>query len=581
VPVVVVGTVAISSGSAGTILVSDVPTIAYDATSDITLVASNAAGSNAGPGIIHVTTGASLDLGLSDAPSLNIASTLGGSGTLQVDESSTSALRGTLVPTALKVRQGYPALSSVGLAFDLKKTPTTIQGTITSTELILGDTKLLFNAAYDLYLDNGLWRGKMTGKLDGSASQAQTFTYDYDTPILTQMEALALDTNAQPTTGGLTGGGTVRVRLRVNSNAPVNWIDSSWDSPVTNLEGGGNGAVPKKYGTCPTVEFSQGARTPCEHSPGYWTWYRDYQISPHQPSGTYSWTMSVKNAAELSSRTAKASLAVTNAAASTTKPTITTAQLAVDAGLGSGSGGTVKLQVLAQSATTINWLNKTLDGPTTNIEGGGGGATFSQCPTLTMSPPALCSGKGNDYWYHAETRTFTQYSENGTYIFHGLSVQTDSNITSDAYSTSLKFSLAGNTPANTPTITSGRIVRYVSGNDPASTGVDITGTCLVAAAVSDPLWIALIVNATSNVPVDWINMTLNGPTANLIGGGGGTSATDLGGGTWQVVYPYSLASPSFAPKGSYSFASFSVQNAGNKTSVASGPLSFNLKTSCP
>jgi len=89
-------------------------------------------------------------------------------------------------------------------------------------------------------------------------------------------------------------------------------------------------------------------------------------------------------------------------------------------------------------------------------------------------------------------------------------------------------------------------------------------------------------DATSNVPVDWLTLSLNGPTSNLIGGGSGVSATDLGSGAWRVVSAYSIAAPNFAPKGAYSYIDFSIKNAGNKTSsVQTTPVSFNLKTSCP
>jgi hypothetical protein len=576
-PPITPGTIAIDNGASGSIQGSDVPTIAYDVTKDVTSVASSP--NSVSIGTLAIVTTPSLRLAESDT--VRLKSTLGGTGNLQISEASDSVQRGKLIPTDLRVRSGFPALSGSGIEFDLQTSPTTIQGTIKSSELSLGDTKLTLDATYDLFLENGLWRGKMIGTLATATSNPAQFTYDYDTPILSQINAVALDANDQPKTGGVTNGGKVRVSVRVNSNAPVNWVNTSWDSPTSNLEGGGSGMSYQTLGNCPATDLAQSGSTFCEHSLGYWTWYRDYTISAFQPSGTYKWAISVKNAAELTSRTAEVSIDVVNDQ-SADKPSVVDVALVAPSSLTSGGGGTVELQILASSTVPVSWRNYTYDGPSGNVEGGGSGLTFTECSAFTSSVPSLCSGKGSGYWYSSETRTLSQYSENGTYSFHSISVKNDGNLTSNQYPTPVTFTVSGNVVANTPSITSAKVVRYSDGEDPADDGVDITGTCLVAGSVPDPLRIALIVTANSNIPVNWLSLSLNGPTSNLIGGGSGVSATDLGGGSWRVVSTYSIAAPNFAPKGAYSYVDFSVKNAGNKTSsVQTNPVSFNLKTSCP
>jgi hypothetical protein len=93
--------------------------------------------------------------------------------------------------------------------------------------------------------------------------------------------------------------------------------------------------------------------------------------------------------------------------------------------------------------------------------------------------------------------------------------------------------------------------------------------------------IALIITATSNAPVNWVNSSFYGPLGNLSGGGFGASFTEISAEVWRYIMSASIQSPLYAPKGTYYWDGISVRNEGEKTSsMYSEPLSFQLKTSC-
>ena len=439
-------------------------------------------------------------------------------------------------------RQGFPVLQSGDLAIDFNVTDTTIKGSITSDSVVIDEKTVSLDIDYDLYLYNGLWRGKMTGSITID-NKTTNFSYDYDSPVLVSLTAVPLDANGQETIGDITDGGTVRIKLGVNSNAPVNWYNSMWNSPTTNLEGGGCGA-----------SFTN-------ESTGYWTYQRDYTISKYKASGVYTWIISVENAAMLKSNDMTATINVANSMDSVSKPVITSVSITPET-LPSGTGGTVTLTVNATSEAPVNWLNLILDGPSTNIEGGGSGVSFTDL--------------GNNMYTHSRSWTFSKWAVNGTYTFSGISVGSEADLASDTYS-NLTFIISNNPVAQTPVITSIIAKYYTSGQDPLTQGTNINGGTIVAATAEDPILLALIVTAISNAPVSWINYSFNGPTTNLLGGGNGINSTQIDDTTWQYIMTFSVQSPTYAPKGTYSWTNMSVGNEGQKTSQNySGSLSFTL-----
>jgi len=82
----------------------------------------------------------------------------------------------------------------------------------------------------------------------------------------------------------VTGGTNILFKIVVASNAPVDWLNSSFYGPSGNLYGGGSG-----------VQFT-------ETSTGIWEYTRTDFVSEWAPSGEYYYTgISVENAGELTS----------------------------------------------------------------------------------------------------------------------------------------------------------------------------------------------------------------------------------------------------------------------------------------
>ncbi|WP_141733823.1 hypothetical protein [Oligoflexus tunisiensis] len=575
------GSLIIDQIATGEVSGADLPTVTYDIVKDVSSFVADPTQNNAGTLQISLP-----GLRLASSDEYLISSSYGGSVRLKGEDISASRLKGTLEPSAFMGRQGFPALDEGLLAFDLATTETSIDGTVSLQQGKIGDiSELGLEAVYKLYKENSLWRGKMSGKMSRGKNWT-SFEYDYDTPILTSLEAVPLDGSGNPTSGPLVDGGTVRVKLSVNSNAPVNWLNITWDSPTTNLSGGGSGITYQTLGQCSTTAFAQSSSTFCEHSRGFWTLWQDYVITAYQPSGVYTFQFSVKNAALLTSRTLKATVEAQNANSSAAKPVVEQVTMDAPSSLGNGLGGTVKLDILVSSTIPVNWLNLSLEGPTSNVFGGGSGTTFQECSSFTSGKPAICGSFGSGYWYKSYEYAASQYVENGTYQFNAISVASEANVTSDNYGSIPSFTVAGNTVPTTPVIDSGNVYTVANyGDDPLTLGALVTGTCLEAGSQPDPLIVALVLEVSnSNVPVNWLNRSFEGPTENLEGGGSGPSdVVDLGSGSYRVIQYHSVASPSFAPKGLYYYQNLTVVNEGNATSASFGgtSLGFQLKTSCP
>lgn len=437
-------------------------------------------------------------------------------------------------------REGFPVIHTGSFNVDLSITDTTVKGTISSENAEMDGKIIKFYVTYDLYLEKSLWRGKMNGSVT-IGDKTSNIEYDYDTPILTKLVVVPLDENNNETSGKVINGGKVKVKIGVNSNAPVNWINTSWNSPEKNLEGGGCG-----------TSFT-------EVSNGYWEYNRIYEISKFQPSGEYKWDISVGNAAELTSETKNVSIQVENTSTAE-KPTIEKAYFETD-GLSSGNGGTATLFIIAESKSPISFLSLSLEGPTENIEGGGCGVSFNK--------------KDANTYEYSRTWTFSKWDPNGLYTLRNLVITTEGDIDSDPYD-ELTFEIKNNSEASTPIITNIEIRKCISPYG-AYDNSNINGTAFSAANIEGNLYLALVITATSDAPINWINSSFYGPTVNLNGGGSGITSTKISENTWQIVLYDSVSSPYYAPKGKYYWNGISVRNEGRKTSnVWNEELYFTL-----
>jgi hypothetical protein len=254
-----------------------------------------------------------------------------------------------------------------------------------------------------------------------------------------------------------------------------------WQSPSKTLEGGGSGQGYCQYGSC-----SDGSQewTFVESDIGFWVWYRDYEISEFHEPGEYSWEMSVRNAAELTSRNLKASLEVRNSGYKGEKPNIVDIRLSTT-DTSSGTGATSTVTIIAQSSSPVDWLNRSFEGPTSNMYGGGSGFSFENCAEFLDITDHICQGRDSKHYFTSFTDTISRWAPNGTYAYHDISVMNQAQLTSEAYEGDLSFTIENNTVATTPTITSIEMVWHNFGEDPVTSGHPLNGQCITVASVPD------------------------------------------------------------------------------------------------
>jgi hypothetical protein len=432
-------------------------------------------------------------------------------------------------------RLGFPTFESGTILYNLEVLPSSISGTLSASNLRIAVQgairQVSFDTTYTLVLENEVWSGGIKGKIfvDGEEHEIDI---NYDTPILLAIEAIPLNSQGGELPGtSVDAGNKVRVRLWVNSNAPVNWVNSSWESPSKNLEGGGSGQRYCRSGSCPEIP---GEWTFAERDMGYWIWYRDYSITEFQESGEYSWSMSVRNAAQLTSRTLRTTIQVRNDDYKAEKPEIRDIRLATS-GTSSGVGATSTVTILAQSSSPVAWLNRNFEGPAGNIYGGGSGFSFQNCAEYVGAVDHICNGRDSSHYFTSFTDTISRWAPNGLYSYYEIWVENQAQLRSNSYTGNLSFTISNNPVAETPSITSVEMVSYNDGEDPLTSGQPLNGACKVVSNISDPFRVALIITAASNAPVSWINSSFYGPLGNLSGGGFGASFTEIGSGEWRYV----------------------------------------------
>jgi len=474
-------------------------------------------------------------------------------------------------------RMGFPKFSDGTIAYDLDITDSAITGTLSAdalSVLLNGNANdVAIEALYNLYHEAGLWRGNVRGEIT-IGEETEEFDIDYDAPILVAVEAIPLNTNGvESPAKNVQAGSKVRLRLWANSNAPVNWVNISWDSPAGNLQGGGSGESYCGLNTCPQPVpsrwFAEGDR-------GYWLWYRDFDISSFQAPGEYVWTVSVKNAAELTSSVLEAKIEVLNENYSDGDPEIVDILLSTS-GTQSGTGATTTLVLLVSSPSPPNWLNRSFNGPLGNLHGGGSGQSFNNCSPYLNDGSHICFGHSQEHWFTEFGDTLSQWSPNGAYYYSNISVKNEADKTSTDFGGVLSFNVTNNLVATTPIITSIEPVYFFAGD-----WQPLNNNCLEAGSMPDPLQVGLIITANSNAPVSWIDKMFEGPSGNLSGGGSGVTFTEIAAGSWRYLQTENIAAPEFAPKGEYYWHNMAVRNEGEKSSaIYGGSLSFELKTNCP
>lgn len=506
-----------------------------------------------------------------NAPSSLITGVFKGRATLTGNLDEDAIRDGTIFLEEFQNRFGYQP-SQGDLVFNLEITETTITGTISTTAFNVGNIALAFVLTYDLTLVDGNWAGRVQGSMKRlDDMEDEPIDEQYDNPVLVALTAAPLVDGKEVDSDTLTTPGKVRVKYWVLSNAPVNWVNTMWDSPLTNLTGGGSGKDYCRLGEC----GSDNGYMFQEVEKGYWMYYRDYDISASQPNGTYTWSSSVKNASELSSEEKIVRITFTGGQADITPPTLHSVSVTTS-NLGNGTPGLATLHVVGKSADEITFLTNILDGPLGNVQGGGSSAQFTEC---TEVDNAYCEGLGEGYWYHSESFHFSKWAPNGTYHLYYISVETDAHIPSEQWAETLTFDITGNPTATQPIITNVDLFYYAEGASVPTTISD--GSCLKAAQMPDPLVVGIQITATSDAPVNWINSSLDGPSGNLHGGGSSVTFTEITGGTWRAEKLHFIDAPLSAPKGTYEWTT-SVKNEGERTSEQfGGPLTFNLKTICP
>ena len=206
-----------------------------------------------------------------------------------------------------------------------------------------------------------------------------------------------------------TSNGTdVKFNIIVASNAPVDWLNSSFYGPNGNIYGGGSG-----------IQFS-------ETSKGIWEYTRTDFVSKWLPSGEYYYNgISVKNQGELKSNvwSKPVSIKITNLEIAKT-PVIKSITLEK---VSKTDGTDIKLKIIVESNAPVNWLNSSFYGPSGNLSGGGSGVMFTE------------TSKG--IWEYNRTDFVSKWSPSGEYYYSGVSVENEGKLKSTVWTGSLKTSI--------------------------------------------------------------------------------------------------------------------------------------------
>ena len=189
-------------------------------------------------------------------------------------------------------------------------------------------------------------------------------------------------------------------------------------------------------------------------------------------------------------------------------------------------GTELQLSVTAESNTTVDWLSLSLEGPNGNIRGGGQGWEFDEVE--------------DDVWRTEYTYTVSDEAASGEYYFDRVSVENAADLESDDWPNELSVTIETNVDPEQPTLS------------------EVT---LDTDTVSDGTELQLTVIAESNVTVNWLSLSLEGPNGNIRGGGQGWEFDEVEGDVWRTEYTYTVSDE--AASGEYYFDRVSVENTAN------------------
>lgn len=202
-----------------------------------------------------------------------------------------------------------------------------------------------------------------------------------DRPIITSLDL---------STTEITNGGTVDLIVTVKGKTPIDMLNASFDGPLGNIYGGGNGRTFKKI------------------SEDLWQLIETHNISEWAPSGVYTFSkISVENAGNIESPVFDRPLSfrVNNNHKEAETPQVENVYLDKNV---VNKGEAVTLTIIARSNAPVDHLSSQLDGPLITIHGGGGQKDFEK--------------KTDNFWKYSYTYYVSPHAPSGTYTFSRISV---------------------------------------------------------------------------------------------------------------------------------------------------------------
>jgi len=367
----------------------------------------------------------------------------------------------------------------------------------------------------------------------------------------------------------------ISINILVKSPTLPNQVTLSHDGPNGNIS---NGPSSQMFYACTLANITTAGHI-CEGASvdNYYA-IKTIVASQWAPTGLYNLSFTVRSSTFLESQPFTGpNYTITNHA-TFGPPTIESIVVNPDAGLTSGLGGNVQLNILVQSTAGPDLLDKTVMRPNGNpMSMGMLPVTFLNCSSFISIPAHICYLKTINHWFYELNENFHPFLQNGTYIYQNIRVRNLTNLFSPAYAP-INVSVSGNLTPITPNVLKVHAF-YAFDADPFSAGIPYyNSSCVRPEGGNANLGVRMV--AQTNADVNYISYTLQGPNSVLASGGQGIPTVNLGGNLWQADYSNLISGVTTAPRGSYSWNNLSVKNiAYQDSNVVQGPT-FNLSDSC-
>lgn len=314
------------------------------------------------------------------------------------------------------------------------------------------------------------------------------------------------------------------LHIVAESMSPIRFFSNNLYGPNGNIHGGGCGIV-----------FT-------ETSPGIYEYTQTDLISKYMPNGRYYYDMvSVENEGNYKSENweGDVSVNITTHNISSTKPIIQDVSVNQE----EVSGGTnLVFKIRVMSDTPIRFFSSCLWGPNGNIYGGGVGVPFTE----------VSSG----IYEYTQTDFISKYMPNGEYYYDMISVENEARFESEMWPS--------------------KVQTYITNHTAAVTNPVIKDVQLSQQKVSNGTCLNLKITATSDAPVNWLNLCLYGPNGNIYGGGGEVYFTEVSTGVYEYIVRDFISNAN--PRGKYYYDMLSVRNEGRLESAQwKGALSITLQ----